>query len=141
MAAGLASSWSASSAEVSRPSGLTSAAGFFAIGNADDGWLSLGQALVQAPAALGFVGLSALLVGLLPRAAIALSWGLFALGVGIGLFGDLLQLPDGVEKASPFANVPALPADDWWPTAVLSLAAVGLTVLAALAFRRRDLVT
>ena len=121
--------------------GLASAAGFFAIGNSDDGWLSLGQALVQAPAALGFVGLSALLVGLLPRAAIALSWGLFALGVGIGLFGDLLQLPDGVEKVSPFANVPALPAEDWWPTAGLAVAAVGLTVLAALAFRRRDLVT
>jgi ABC-2 type transport system permease protein len=121
--------------------GLTSAAGFAAIGDSDNAWLSLGQALVQAPAALKFVALAALLVGLLPRLSIALSWGVFALGVGIGLFGGLLGLSEDVQKISPFSNVPALPTDDWLPTILLGVAAVILTFLAALAFRRRDLVT
>ena len=96
---------------------------------------------MQAPAALTFVGAAALLVGIVPRAAIALGWGVFAIGVGIGLFGDLLGLPDEVIDASPVSNVPTLPADDWIPTIVIAAVAVALTALAALAFRRRDLVT
>jgi ABC-2 type transport system permease protein len=121
--------------------GLASAAGFAALGKSDEAWLSLVQALVQTPAALTFVGLAAVLVGLLPRAAIALSWGVFALGIGIGLFGSLLGLDDDVQKISPFANVPPLPTDDWLPTVLIGAVALVLAVLAALAFRRRDLVT
>jgi ABC-2 type transport system permease protein len=121
--------------------GLTSAAGFAAVGKSDEAWLSLGQALVQAPAALKFVGLTAVLVALVPRAAVGLSWGVLALGIGIGLFGDLLNLPDGVEKISPYANVPALPTDDWVPTILMAAAALVLGALAAALFRRRDLVT
>jgi ABC-2 type transport system permease protein len=121
--------------------GLTAAAGFAALGDSDEAWLSFGQALVQAPAALMFVGLAALLVGLLPRLAIGLSWGVFALGVSIGLFGGLLGLSEDVQKISPFATVPALPTGDWLPTILIGLTAVILAALATLAFRRRDLVT
>jgi len=121
--------------------GLAAAAGFIALDKSDEAWLSIGQALAQVPAALVFVGFAAVLVGVLPRIAVALSWGVFALGVGLGLFGDLLQLPDGVDKISPFANVPALPTDDWVPTIVIGVAAVVLVALAAIAFRRRNLVT
>jgi ABC-2 type transport system permease protein len=121
--------------------GLTTAAGFFALDDPDRAWLALGQTLAQAPAALTFVGATALFVGLVPRAAIALGWGVFAIGVGVGLFGDLLGLPDEVRDASPVSNVPTLPTDDWVPTIVLMAIAVGLALLAALAFRRRDLVT
>lgn len=121
--------------------GLATAAGFVALDDPDRAWLSLGQTLAQAPAALTFVGAAALLVGVLPRAAIALGWGVFALGVGIGLFGDLLGLPDEVIDVSPVANVPTLPTDDWVPTVVVAAVAVGLTALAAVLFRRRDLAT
>jgi ABC-2 type transport system permease protein len=121
--------------------GLASAAGFAALDDPDRAWLVLGQTLVQAPAALSFVGAAALLVGLVPRAAIALGWGVFAIGVGLGLFGDLLGLPDEVIDASPVSNVPTVPVDDWVPTVVIAVVAVVLAVLAALAFRRRDLVT
>jgi len=121
--------------------GVTSAVGFAVIGNSDDAWLALGQAVVQAPAALTLVDAAALLVGVVPRAAIALGWGVFAAGVGLGLFGVLLGLPDGVIDISPISNVPGLPTDDWVPTIVLGVIALGLAAFAALAFRRRDLVT
>ncbi|CAN5158519.1 exporter of polyketide antibiotics [soil metagenome] len=122
-------------------SGLAAAASFWALGDADSAWLSLGQGLVQAPADLVFGGVAALLVGLVPRAALGVGWGVFALGVGVGLFGGLANLPDGVVDLSPISHVPALPTDDWVPTVVVGLIAVVLGVLAAIAFRRRDLST
>jgi ABC-2 type transport system permease protein len=121
--------------------GLATAGGFVALGDWDNAWLSLGQCLIQAPAALTFVGAAALLVGLVPRAAIALGWGVFAIGVGVGLFGGLLGISEDAQKISPITSVPALPTDDWVPTIVVAAVAVVLVALAALAFRRRDLVT
>jgi ABC-2 type transport system permease protein len=121
--------------------GVATAAGFLALDDPDRAWLALGQTLVQAPAALTFVAAAALLVGLIPRSAIALGWGVFALGVGIGMFGDLLGMPDEVIDVSPVSNVPTLPADDWVPTIVMGAIAIALAVLGALAFRRRDAVT
>ena len=121
--------------------GLAAAAGFAAVGQSDNAWLSLGSALVQAPAALSFVGVTALFVGLLPRLAISLGWAVFGILIGFGLFGGLLNLPKGVDKISPIANVPALPTDDWVPTIILGLIAVAAAVLAATAMRRRDLST
>ncbi|MEO6115185.1 MAG: polyketide antibiotic transporter, partial [Pseudolysinimonas sp.] len=81
--------------------GVAAAIGFAAIGQSDNAWLALGSALVQAPAALSFVGVTALLVGLLPRLAVSLGWALFGLLIGVGLFAGLLNLPKGVEKISP----------------------------------------
>lgn len=119
--------------------GLASAAGFAASGSDEFAWLSLGQCLVQAPAALVFVGVTALVVGLLPRGATGLGWGLFGAGVVIGYFGQVLQLPEWLQKLSPLVHVPELPTDDWLPTVLLAAVAVAATALAALAFRRRDL--
>ena len=119
--------------------GLTAAAGFAASGSDDFAWLALGQCLVQAPAALVFVGVTALVVGLLPRLAIALGWGLFGAGVVIGYFGQVLQLPEWLQKLSPLVHVPELPTDDWGPTVILAAVAVIAALLAAFAFRRRDI--
>lgn len=121
--------------------GLTGALGFALLEDPDTAWLAFGSALVQAPAALAFTGITALLVGLLPRAATGLGWALFGVLTGLGLFGGLLGLPEGVEKISPLADVPALPADDWAPTIVVGAVAAAATALGALAFRRRDLST
>lgn len=121
--------------------GLTGALGFVALGDPDSAWTTFGAALIQAPAALAFTGITALLVGLLPRVATGLGWGLFGILTGMGLFGGLLGLPDGFERISPLANVPALPVEDWVPTVVVGTIALVATVLGALAFRRRDLST
>ena len=121
--------------------GLAAAAGFAAVDQGDNAWLSLGSAVVQAPAALSFVGVTALLVGLLPRLAVSLGWAVFGILIGFGLFGGLLNLPKGVERISPIATVPALPTDDWGPTIIVGVIAVVATALGAMALRRRDLST
>jgi ABC-2 type transport system permease protein len=121
--------------------GLAALAGFAALGDPESGWLAVGSALVQAPAALSFVAITALIVGLLPRLAIALGWTVFGLLAGAGLFGDLMNLPDGVTRLSPVASVPALPAEDWVPTLIVAAVAVAATLVAVFAMRRRDLST
>ena len=122
--------------------GVAAAISFIALDDADNAWLSVGSAAASAPAALSFTGITALLVGLLPRAAIGIGWGVYGLLTGIGMFGGLLGIDqDVVVHVSPIANVPALPTDDWLPTIVLGAIAIVTAALAALAFRRRDLVT
>ena len=121
--------------------GVTSAISFAALDDSDNAWLSMGLALVAMPSALAFVGVTALLVGLLPRLAVGLGWAVFGILTGVGLFGGLLGISEDTQKISPFANVPSLPTDDWLPTVLLAVAAIVLTALAALALRRRDLVT
>jgi ABC-2 type transport system permease protein len=121
--------------------GVTAAIGFAGVGQSDNAWLAFGSAAVQAPAALSFVGATALFVGLLPRLAVSLGWAVFGILIGFGLFAGLLNLPKGVDKISPIANVPALPTDDWVPTIVLGVIAVVAAVLGAMALRRRDLST
>jgi ABC-2 type transport system permease protein len=118
---------------------LTSGLSFLSTSTPDTGWTAAGSALVQIPAALVFVGVTALLVGLLPRAAIGLGWGVYGILLVIGLFAKLLNLPDWLAKVSPISNVPSLPNDDWWPTVIVGAVAILATVIGALAYRRRDL--
>lgn len=123
------------------------AAGFFAwlsflaYGDGGPAARAFGQALVELPAALVFAGLAALAVAVLPRAAIAIAWALYAIGVGIGLLGQLLKLPKAVIRSSPFDHVPAVPFDDWGPTLILIGVDVVLAAAAVVLIRRRDLST
>jgi ABC-2 type transport system permease protein len=123
------------------------AAGFFAwlsflaYGDGDPAARAFGQALVELPAALAFTGVAAAAVALLPRAAIAISWAAYAIGIAIGLFGALLKLPKALIRISPFDHVPAVPFDDWGPTLILVAVDVVLVAGAVLLVRRRDLST
>lgn len=101
-----------------------------------------GAGLAHAPAALTFVALTALLFAVIPRLSIALGWGLLALGLVLGEFGELLQLPEWVQGLSPFHWSSAVPVEELDVAAVLTLVAVAAaaTLVAALALRRRDLV-
>jgi ABC-2 type transport system permease protein len=114
---------------------------FLALGDAHNGAVALGQALIQLPAVLVFVGLAALAVSILPRAAIATGWALFGIGVVLGMFGKLLKLPDWMVDISPFTHIPAIPFTDWGPTAILIAIAVVLSIGAVVLARRRDLTT
>jgi ABC-2 type transport system permease protein len=107
----------------------------------DLAWNAVGTALVQLPAAIVFVALAALLVGVLPSVATGVTWGAFGVSVVLGLFGGLLQLPDEVVTISPLANVPTVPVDDWGLTVVLLASALVAIVLGLVTFRRRDLTT
>lgn len=100
-------------------------------------------ALVQLPAILALAMAVVTLVGLLPRAAVALSWTVLVTTFVIGpMFGPGLGLPRWVQDLSPFTHVPMLPAAELTltPLAVLSLVAVTLAATGTLALRHRDLV-
>jgi ABC-2 type transport system permease protein len=76
-----------------------------------------------------------------PRLSIALSWTVFGVLTALGLFGGLLGLPDEMLAVSPITAIPELPAGDGWPAVAWGVGAVAAIVVAALAFRRRDLTT
>ncbi|MFJ7912117.1 ABC transporter permease [Kitasatospora sp. NPDC096204] len=99
-----------------------------------------GAALAFAPAQWVTVGFAAAVYGWLPRAT-PLAWLVPAYAFVIGYLGPLLDLPQGLERLSPYGQVPRLPAAamDWTPLAVLTLVAAALIALALVGFRRRDI--
>jgi ABC-2 type transport system permease protein len=114
---------------------------FLPAGDADTGLHAFGQALIELPAVLVFPGIAALAVAVLPRAAVAITWALFAIAVVLGLFGQLLKLPERVIQASPFDHIPTVPFTDWGPSVWLIAIDVVLVVAAVVLVRRRDLST
>jgi len=57
--------------------------------------------------------------------------------------GELLQLPDWVEKLTPYGHIPAIPLDEvnYGVLAVMAGIGIILSVAGAYGFRRRDLKT
>ncbi|MGF1654068.1 MAG: ABC transporter permease [Actinomycetales bacterium] len=101
----------------------------------------VGLSLAYLPAIWVVTGVTALVVGLLPRAAPAIAWAVVAyLGV-VTFFGDSFELPDWARALSPTDHVPRVPLDDVSvaPLAVLTAVAVAATVAGLAAYRRRDL--
>jgi ABC-2 type transport system permease protein len=100
----------------------------------------LGAALAHAPAVWVLIGVCVLLFGLVPRLSV-LAWGVLALALVIGQFGEVLQLDQWALNLSPFTHVPDLPAADFvaLPLVVLLLAAAVSVALGVAGFRRRDL--
>jgi ABC-2 type transport system permease protein len=89
--------------------------------------------LVQLPAILVIVGAVVALIGLLPRAAGALSWAVLLVAVLLGpLFGAAtLQLPAWAQDVSPFTHTPKLPAADLAAVPVFSLIVIAAALVAA----------
>jgi ABC-2 type transport system permease protein len=100
-----------------------------------------GAALVRVPALLVLAGVVVLFFGLLPRAAVPLSWATLILFLLLGQLGAVLDLPQAMLDLSPYTHVPALPATDLavLPLAVLTGMAVLLLAAGVAGFRRRDL--
>jgi ABC-2 type transport system permease protein len=100
----------------------------------------LGAAVAQLPAALVLTGLTILVYGLYPRAAVA-SWASLVGFMLIGQFGPLLGLDQWVMDLSPYGQLPRLPGADWHPLALacLTATAVLLAAVGAIGFRRRDI--
>jgi ABC-2 type transport system permease protein len=96
--------------------------------------------MAYAPAVWLTVGLAVALFGLAPRATL-LVWILIAYAGLIGMFADLLGLPDWTVDLSPFGHVPLLPAVGmrWTPIVLLTAIAAALIAVGLVGFRRRDL--
>ena len=86
------------------------------------------------------VGATMLLIGLVPRATLAI-WAVLAVCFVIGMFGQLLELPDAVQDVSPFQHVPSYPAAsfDVVPLVGLTAIAAALTAIGLAALRHRDI--
>jgi ABC-2 type transport system permease protein len=108
-------------------------------------WSQLGRVLVaalaQVPAVWVVTSLVMLLFGWLPRATVAV-WGLLAAFIVVGEFGALWKLPEWAMDLSPLRHAPTLPVSSGavLPLVLLTAAAVVLSVLGYVGWRRRDLV-
>ncbi len=112
---------------------------FLPSGDTHNAGVAFWQALAELPAALVFVGLTAIAVALVPRAAVAIGWSLYGLAIVLGLFGQLLRLPAWLVDVSPFSHVPSVPFSDGEPTTILIGVDLVLAAAAVLLIRRRDL--
>jgi ABC-2 type transport system permease protein len=95
--------------------------------------------LAYLPAVWVLAGVALLLYGFLPRAALA-AWAAYALVLLSGILADVLNLPDWVQRLSPFDHVPALPANNFelLPLVVITAVAGALMAAGLAGFRRRD---
>ncbi|WP_431246209.1 ABC transporter permease [Leifsonia xyli] len=100
---------------------------------------SFAAAAAQLPVALVYLGVLALVFVLAPSWTVPFGWAALGLGAFIGIFGGLIDLPEGIRHLSPFADVPVVVGDvDWtggyW---MFGITAAALIAAAAL-IRRRD---
>ncbi|MFP5367893.1 MAG: hypothetical protein ACLGIS_13815 [Actinomycetes bacterium] len=104
-------------------------------------WLLVPAALAHVPAALVFLAAVAVAFALAPRLSIALAWGILALGLVLGEFGELFGLPAWLQDASPFRHSSAMPVEPFNQEGAAGLIAVAAAgaVLAGYLLRRRDL--
>ncbi|MFF2007476.1 ABC transporter permease [Streptomyces sp. NPDC058195] len=103
----------------------------------------LGAALVQLPAVWLLGGMTVLLYGVVPKAAVA-AWGVAGVCLALGWLGPALDLPRLVLDLSPFTHLPRLPGGAgmaWGPVLALTAVAVVLTGAGAAALRRRDVLS
>ncbi|MCD0448180.1 hypothetical protein LO762_03055 [Actinocorallia sp. API 0066] len=129
--------------------GLLLAAGFttglgaaLSVGDAALLWDVTVAHLAHAPGVLVLLGVAVLLFGLLPR-AIGATWALIGYSLFAGVFGTLLDLPQGVRDLLPMEHTGRPPLDDvpWPALAILLVIAAALTAAGIAGFRRRDLET
>ncbi|MFJ8854459.1 ABC transporter permease [Streptomyces sp. NPDC102437] len=103
----------------------------------------LGASLVQLPAIWLLGGVTVLLYGAFPKAAVA-SWGVAGICLALGWLGPAVDMPQAVMDMSPFTHLPKLPGGtgmEWGPVLALTAVAVALVGTGVGALRRRDVLT
>ncbi|CAN7403809.1 polyketide antibiotic transporter [Pseudarthrobacter oxydans] len=133
---------SVSAAVVSTTAGTAAAVGL-AVSETSDGpaWSLVPAALAHVPAALVFAAAAAVAFALAPRLSILVAWGVLAVAIVLGEFGELFGLPAWLQDASPFRHSSAMPVESFnqaGAVGLLLVAAAG-AALAAYFLRRRDL--
>ncbi|WP_145942468.1 ABC transporter permease [Corynebacterium glyciniphilum] len=98
--------------------------------------------MAQVPAVWVLLGVAVLLYGALPR-FVGLAWALLGYSTLLVLFGEMIELPEGVLDTSVFRHVGQYPAEalSWAAVGALTALAALFTALGTRAFGRRDLVT
>ena len=102
----------------------------------------MGAAFVYVPAILTLAGITALLVGLLPKLT-TLVWALFGYSFLMLYFGRLFDVPEWAVRISPFGNTPSVPVQEFSaaPLIVMCAIALALAVTGFFAgYNRRDVI-
>ncbi|MDS8792120.1 ABC transporter permease, partial [Streptococcus pneumoniae] len=68
----------------------------------------IGASFVYLPAVLIMIGLALVFIGFLPSFA-SVIWLYLGLSFFVVYLGELLQLPDWVEKLTPYGHIPGIP--------------------------------
>lgn len=104
-----------------------------------EAWAMTAASLVYLPAVLVVAAVAVLLFGWAPGAAPA-TWALVAFAFVVGWLGTLLDFPSWLNDLSPFAHVPAVPAEQATagPLLVMALLTAVALALGWAGFRRRD---
>ncbi|MFK4206876.1 ABC transporter permease [Streptomyces sp. NPDC030920] len=103
----------------------------------------LGASLVQLPAIWLLGGVTVLLYGAFPKAAVA-AWGIAGICLALGWLGPAVDMPQVVMDVSPFTHLPKLPGGtgmEWGPVLILTAVAAVLVGAGVGALRRRDVLT
>ncbi|MFJ2916751.1 MULTISPECIES: ABC transporter permease [unclassified Streptomyces] len=103
----------------------------------------LGASLVQLPAIWLLGGVTVLLYGAFPKAAVA-AWGIAGICLALGWLGPAVNMPQAVMDVSPFTHLPKLPGGtgmEWGPVLILTAVATVLVGAGVGALRRRDVLT
>ncbi|MFJ5960423.1 ABC transporter permease [Pseudarthrobacter oxydans] len=131
-----------SAAVVSTTAGTAAAVGLAVSGTSNGpAWSLVPAALAHVPAAMVFLAAAAVAFALAPRLSILVAWGVLAVAIVLGEFGELFGLPAWLQDASPFRHSSAMPVESFnqaGAVGLLLVAAAGAS-LAAYFLRRRDL--
>ncbi|WP_406014275.1 ABC transporter permease [Streptomyces sp. NBC_00984] len=103
----------------------------------------LGASLAQLPAIWLLGGVTVLLYGAFPKAAVA-AWGITGICLALGWLGPAVDMPQAVMDVSPFTHLPKLPGGtgmEWGPVLALTAVAAVLVGAGVAALRRRDVLT
>jgi len=95
--------------------------------------------MVYLPAVWIMIGLTVLLIGVLPGKAM-LSWVYLGFSFVVVYFGKIMQFPEWLQKCSPFAHIPELPVDkiNYTTLTVLTIIAVVCIVIGYIGYQKRD---
>jgi len=97
--------------------------------------------LVKLPGIWMFAGISALLIGLLPKLT-ALVWAYFGLSFFVIYMGRLMDIPDVFINLSAFGLLPNYPIDEFrvFPFLAITVIAVILFIIGVTSYKERDIV-
>jgi len=127
---------------VSATAGAAAAVGLAVSGTSSGpAWSLVPAALAHVPAALVFLAVAAVAFALAPRLSILLAWGVLAVCMVLGEFGELFGLPLWLQDVSPFRHSSAMPVESFNQAGAMGLllAAVAAVSAAVYFLRRRDL--
>lgn len=97
-------------------------------------------AMVYLPALWVMIGITVLLIGLVPRFS-GFIWAYLLYSFIVVYLGGLLKFPDWMAKLSPYGHIPQLPVEDmdYIKASVLIIIAAALAVLGFIGYNKRDI--